>query len=73
MYHGEHWVMWWLEAVIWNQKAIISTNVDGFLLVGPSETNLNKILIQIFNFSFKTMQLKMPLTTWQPCASASMC
>ena len=39
------------------RQAIIWTN-DGILSIGPSGTNFSEILVEIFVFSFKNMQLK---------------
>ena len=38
------------------RQAIISTNA-GILLIGPLETNLREMLIEINTFSFKKMHL----------------
>ena len=40
------------------RQAIIWTNV-GILLIGPLETKLREILIEIHTFSFKKIDLKM--------------
>ena len=39
-------------------QAIIWTN-DGILLIGPLRTNFSEILIEIYTFSFKKIDLKM--------------
>ena len=46
-------------------QAIISTNA-GMLLIGPLGTNFSEILIEIYMFSFKKMQLNMSSGIWQP-------
>ena len=45
--------------------AIIWTNA-GILLIGPVGTNFSEILIEIYTFSFKKMQLKMLSGKWWP-------
>ena len=40
------------------RQTTILTN-DGILLIGPLETNLSEILIEIYTFSFKKIHLKM--------------
>ena len=47
------------------RQAIIWTNA-GILLIGPSGTNFNEILIEIHTFSFKKMHLKMSSGNWRP-------
>ena len=50
-------------------QAIIWTSA-GILLIGPLGTNLGEILIRIYTFSCKKMQLKMSSGKWQPsCVS----
>ena len=46
-------------------QAIIWTN-DGLLLIGPLETNLSEILIEILTFSFKKMRLKVSSAKRRP-------
>ena len=48
----------WRQAIIW-------TNA-GILLIGPSGTNFNEILIGIQTFSFKKIHLKMSSAKWHP-------
>ena len=50
------------------RQAIIWTNDgnDGILLIGPLGTNFSEILIEIYRFSFKKMQLKMSSGKWRP-------
>ena len=45
-------------------QAIIWTNA-GILLIGPLETNFSEILMEIYTFSFKKMDLKMS-AKWRP-------
>ena len=47
------------------RQAIIWTN-DGILLIGPSETNFNEILIEIQTFPFKIMRLKVSSAKQRP-------
>ena len=47
------------------RQAIIRTNA-GILLIGPFGTNISKILIIIYTFSFKKMNLKMLSAKWRP-------
>ena len=47
------------------RQAIIWTNA-GMLLIEPSGTNFNEILIKIITFSFKKMHLKMQSAKWRP-------
>ena len=47
------------------RQAIIWTNA-GILLIGPSGTNSNEILIGMQTFSFTKMQLKMSSAKWRP-------
>ena len=47
------------------RQAIIWTNA-GMLLIEPLGTNFNEILIEIHNFSFKKMHLKMSSAKWRP-------
>ena len=47
------------------RQAIIWTNA-GILLIGPLGTNFSEILIKIYKFSFKKMQLKMSSGKWRP-------
>ena len=47
------------------RQAIIWTNV-GILLIGPLGTNFSEILIEIYIFSFKKMNLKMLSGKWRP-------
>ena len=47
------------------RQAIIWTNA-GILLIGPAETNLSEILIEIYIFSFIKMPLKMSSVKWRP-------
>ena len=51
------------------RQAIIWTS-DGILLIGPIGTNFGEILIEIYIFSFKEMQLKMPSENGGHLASA---
>ena len=46
------------QAIIWTNAGILST--------GPLGTNVSEILIEIYIFSFKKMQLKMPSGKWRP-------
>ena len=46
------------------RQTIIWTN-DGLLLIGPSGTNFNEILIGIQTFSFKKMHLKISSAKWR--------
>ena len=50
--------MGWRQAIIW-------TNA-GILLMGPSGTNFNEILIKVLTFSFKKMRLKVSSTKLRP-------
>ena len=45
------------------RQAIIWTNA-AMLLIGPLETNLSEILIEIHTFSFKKMHLNMSSAKW---------
>ena len=47
------------------RQAIIWTN-DGILLIGPFGTNFSEILIEIYAFSFKKIDLKMSSGKWRP-------
>ena len=47
------------------RQAIIWTNA-GMLLIGPVGTNFSEILIKIYAFSYKKMQLKMSSGNWRP-------
>ena len=47
------------------RQAIIWTNA-GILLIGPLGTNFNEILIEVYTFSFKKMQLKISSDKWRP-------
>ena len=47
------------------RQAIIWTNA-GILLIGPSGTNFNEMLIEILTFSFMKMRLKGSSAKWQP-------
>ena len=47
------------------RQAIIWTNA-GILLIGPSGTNFNEILIEILTFSFKKMRLKVSSAKRRP-------
>ena len=47
------------------RQAIIWTNA-GMLLIWPSGTNLNKMMITIHIFSFKKMHSKMSSAKWRP-------
>ena len=47
------------------RQAIIWTNT-GILLIGPLGTNFSEIVIEIYTFSFKKMQLKTSSAKWQP-------
>ena len=47
------------------RQAIIWTDV-GILLIGPSETDFNEILIKNHSFSFKKIYLKMSSGRWRP-------
>ena len=47
------------------RQAIIWTSA-GILLIGPSGTNFNEILIEIHTFSFKKMHLKISSGKWRP-------
>ena len=49
-------------------QSIILNNA-GILLIGPLETNLSEILIEIDTFSFKNMYLKMSSGRWSPYLS----
>ena len=50
---------------------IIRTNA-GILLIGPSETNLSEIFIEIYTLWFKKMHLNMPSRKWrQFCLSSN--
>ena len=46
------------------RQAIIWTNA-GILLIGPQETNLSEILIEIYTFSFKKIHLKLSSGKWR--------
>ena len=46
-------------------QAIIWTNAE-ILLIGPMGTNFSEILIEIYIFSFKKMNLKMSSGNWKP-------
>ena len=46
-------------------QAIIWTNT-GMLFIGPIGTNFSEILIKIYTFSFRKMQLKMSSGKWHP-------
>ena len=47
------------------RQAIIWTNA-GIVLIGPSGTNFNEILIEIHTFLFKKIHLKMSPAKWRP-------
>ena len=47
------------------RQAIIWTSA-GILLIGPLVTNFSEILIEIHNFLFKKMHLKMSSGKWRP-------
>ena len=47
------------------RQAIIWTNA-GILFIGPLETNLSEILIEILTFAFKKMRLKVSSAKWRP-------
>ena len=47
------------------RQAIIWTNAQ-ILLIGPLGTNFNEILIEIYTFSFKKLDLKMSSAKWCP-------
>ena len=47
------------------RQAIVWTNA-GILLIGPLGTNFSEILIEIYTFLFKKMQLKMSSAKWRP-------
>ena len=47
------------------RHAIIRSNA-GMLLIWPLETNFNKMLIEIYIFSFKKMYSKIPSAKWRP-------
>ena len=47
------------------RQAIIWTNA-GILLIGPLGTNFSEILIKIYTFSFKKIQLKVSSGKWRP-------
>ena len=49
------------------RQAIIWTNA-GILIIEPSGTNFDEILIGIHMFSFKKMHLKMSSGKWRPCS-----
>ena len=44
----------------------INRSNAGILLIEPLGINLSEILIEIYAFSFNTMQLKIPSGKWQP-------
>ena len=46
-------------------EAIIWTN-DGILWIGPLGTNFSEIVIEVYTFSFKKMDLKILLRKWCP-------
>ena len=46
-------------------QAVIWTNA-GILLIGPSETHFNEILIEILAFSLKKMRLVVSSAKWRP-------
>ena len=46
------------QAIIWNN--------DGILLFGPVGWNFSEILIKIYTFSFKKINLRMALAKWRP-------
>ena len=48
----------WRQTIIWTSA--------GILFIGPLETNLSEILIEIYTFSFKKMHLKMSPDKWWP-------
>ena len=47
------------------RQAIILTNAGG-LSIGPMGTNVSEILIEIQNFSFTKMHLKISFAKWRP-------
>ena len=47
------------------RQAIIWTSA-GILLIGPLGTNLSEILVGIYTFSFKKIDLKMSSGKWRP-------
>ena len=47
------------------RQAIVWTNA-GILSIGPLETNVSEILIEIYRFSFKKMHLIMSSGKWRP-------
>ena len=47
------------------RQAMIWTNA-GMLLIGPFGTNFSEILMEIYIFSFKKMDLKMSSDIWRP-------
>ena len=47
------------------RQAIIWTNA-GILLIGPLGTNFSEILIEIYTFSFKKINLKVSSGKWRP-------
>ena len=51
----------WRQAIIWTSP--------GILLIGPLGTNCSGILIEIRNFSFTKIYLKMSSVKWQPFGS----
>ena len=54
-----------LHHMLGRHQAIIWTNAE-ILLIGPLETNLSEILIEIYTFSFNKMPLQMSSEKWLP-------
>ena len=48
------------------RQAIIFTNIHEILLFGPVGRNFSEILIEIYAFSFKKINLKMSSEKWRP-------
>ena len=55
---------WGRVTVAWTVPSHIWTKV-GLLLIGPLETNLSEILIEIYKFSFMKMPLKISSAKWR--------